>query len=329
MLKPNPTPALPANPMLSAHITPDQLTRIPAIHYPLIVTPKLDGARILVGLGTNLGQVYMRSLKPLVNQPLKEYLVKWAELQEPCLVQEASYIELEIQYGGSFQLTAGYVSSHNLPLQLTQTKLQVFDYQIAEGATNKQATYERRLYLLDTELNCTQQMYITPSIEVTTPEQARTVYSRWVEQGYEGAVIRSATSSYKNGRSTLNEGGFIAVVDYHTAEATLVDMYPVMRSTVASTRNELGYLATNHRQADKQAANQMGSMVLQMEDGRTFKVGTGFSQVQAVHFWRRCPELVGSIVKYKYKELTLDGLPRQPVFLGIRPTADLAHEPTN
>ncbi len=44
-----------------------------------------------------------------------------------------------------------------------------------------------------------------------------------------------------------------------------------------------------------------------------FKVGTGFSDHQREH-----PPAINSIITYKFQELTDDGVPRFPVFVGER-----------
>ncbi len=52
-----------------------------------------------------------------------------------------------------------------------------------------------------------------------------------------------------------------------------------------------------------------------------FKVGTGFSDHQREH-----PPAVGSIITYKFQELTDDGVPRFPVFVGERIDLDAPHD---
>jgi DNA ligase-1 len=53
-----------------------------------------------------------------------------------------------------------------------------------------------------------------------------------------------------------------------------------------------------------------------LPDGRTFKVGSGFSNAE-----RAKPPPIGSIITFKYQELSTGGIPRFPVFVRIRPDA--------
>jgi len=55
----------------------------------------------------------------------------------------------------------------------------------------------------------------------------------------------------------------------------------------------------------------MGALKCVMASGKTFNVGTGFSDKQ-----RRSPPKIGSIITYRFQELTLDGVPRFPSYVG-------------
>jgi len=57
----------------------------------------------------------------------------------------------------------------------------------------------------------------------------------------------------------------------------------------------------------------LGALLVETADGRRFRVGTGFSDGQ-----RRHPPEPGTIITYRYRELTRKGLPRFPSFLRVR-----------
>ena len=58
----------------------------------------------------------------------------------------------------------------------------------------------------------------------------------------------------------------------------------------------------------------LGSLLLEMPDGRRFKLGTGFSDKM-----RRRPPPVGTTVTYKHYGKTSKGIPRFASFLRVRP----------
>ena len=57
----------------------------------------------------------------------------------------------------------------------------------------------------------------------------------------------------------------------------------------------------------------VGAMSCELRSGVTFDVGTGLSDAE-----RKSPPKVGSIIVFHYKELTKDGLPREPTYHGQR-----------
>ncbi len=64
-------------------------------------------------------------------------------------------------------------------------------------------------------------------------------------------------------------------------------------------------------------ANKMGALICTTKEGKTIKVGTGFTDTQ-----RETPPPIGSIIVYKYFEITKDGNPRFPSFHGVREDGD-------
>jgi DNA ligase-1 len=59
--------------------------------------------------------------------------------------------------------------------------------------------------------------------------------------------------------------------------------------------------------------NTMGALKCQLENGKIFKLGGGFNNQE-----RENPPKIGSVVTFKYKEFTKNGMPRFPVFMRVR-----------
>ena len=66
---------------------------------------------------------------------------------------------------------------------------------------------------------------------------------------------------------------------------------------------------------------RLGALLVELEDGTTFSVGTGFSDAE-----REDPPPVGSLITFRYQELSEAGVPRFPSFVGVR--ADTPPSPT-
>jgi DNA ligase-1 len=57
----------------------------------------------------------------------------------------------------------------------------------------------------------------------------------------------------------------------------------------------------------------LGALLVELEDGRRFRLGTGFSDAE-----RADPPAPGSLVSFRYDGLTTHGLPRFARFLRVR-----------
>ena len=111
--------------------------------------------------------------------------------------------------------------------------------------------------------------------------------NRVVEQGGEGLMLRRGGSRYLAGRSD----DLLKLKTYQDAEAVVVAHLPGKGKYI----------------------DMMGSLLVEMPDGRRFRLGTGFSDET-----RRSPPPVGATVTYKYHGKTGTGLPRFASFLRVR-----------
>jgi DNA ligase 1 len=109
--------------------------------------------------------------------------------------------------------------------------------------------------------------------------------------GGEGLMLRQPKSTYEVGRST----SLLKVKTFHDAEGRIVAHVPG---------------AGKHK-------GKLGSVTCELPNGITFNIGTGFSDAE-----RREPPPVGSVVTFRYQELTDDGIPRFPSWVGVRIDAE-------
>ena len=105
--------------------------------------------------------------------------------------------------------------------------------------------------------------------------------------GGEGLMMRKPKSNYEIGRSTT----LLKVKTFHDAEAIVVKLVP------GKGRHK----------------GRMGALSVELEDGTKFSVGTGFSDAE-----RRDPPAIGTIITFRYQELSNAGVPRFPSFVGVR-----------
>lgn len=109
--------------------------------------------------------------------------------------------------------------------------------------------------------------------------------------GGEGLVLRHPTASHRAGRTP----DLLKVKSAHDDEA-MVDA---------------------HIEGKGKHTGRLGALSCHLRSGKQFKIGTGFSDAE-----RLTPPSVGSVVTFRYSELTEGGIPRFPAFLRIRPDVD-------
>jgi len=119
--------------------------------------------------------------------------------------------------------------------------------------------------------------------------------SRLESLGAEGLMLRRAESQYESGRSAT----LLKVKSFHDAEARVL----------------------KHQEGAGRHKGRLGALLVELSDGTTFAVGTGFSDAE-----RGNPPPVGSLITFRYQELSEAGVPRFPTYIGIRP--DAACQPT-
>ena len=109
--------------------------------------------------------------------------------------------------------------------------------------------------------------------------------------GGEGLMLRQAHSPYEYTRSKK----LLKVKTFFDEEAIVV-----------------GY-----KQGQGKNSNKMGHLVCETPDKRVFHIGSGFTDQQREH-----PPKLGTVVTYKYFELSAKLIPRFPIFLGVRHDID-------
>jgi DNA ligase-1 len=105
--------------------------------------------------------------------------------------------------------------------------------------------------------------------------------------GGEGLMLRQAHSPYVAGRSTT----LLKVKRFHDAEARVV----------------------GHEPGKGRHKGRLGALLVEMADGTRFAVGTGFADAE-----RQQPPPMGSLITFRYQELSDAGVPRFPSYVGVR-----------
>ena len=108
-----------------------------------------------------------------------------------------------------------------------------------------------------------------------------------VRAGGEGLMLHRADAAYETGRS-----------------ATLLKLTPWLDAEA---------VVVGHIPGKGKHAGRLGALRMEMSDGRRFSLGSGLSDAL-----RGDPPPLGTLVTYRYRELTPNGMPRFPSYLRVR-----------
>lgn len=186
-----------------------------------------------------------------------------------------------------FSRTISIVRSGAGGAEWREVQFVVFD------APNAKGGFEDRLAHVEKVLKRAEAKYarVLEHVVCEGLEHLREELERVEGLGGEGLMLRQPKSSYEIGRST----SLLKVKTFHDAEGRIVKHVP-------GTGKHKG---------------RLGSVVCELPNGRTFNIGTGFSDAE-----RKSPPPIGSVVTFRYQELTDDGIPRFPSWVGVRIDAE-------
>lgn len=128
---------------------------------------------------------------------------------------------------------------------------------------------------------------VVEQIRILSPEALRQKLNTVVSAGGEGLMLHRADAPYRSGRTE----DLLKLKPYLDQEATVIEHIP----------------------GKGRLTGRMGSLLVETDEGRRFRLGTGFSDEQRLY-----PPPIGSRVSYQYRGHTAKGLPRFASFLRIR-----------
>lgn len=190
---------------------------------------------------------------------------------------------------GKFQRTVSIVRRFDRSDDWKDVRYIVFD------APTLAAPFEERFAALGELLEACRSPYLTlhPQEMCRDVDHLRAELAQVEAQGGEGLMLRQPRSPYQPGRSWT----LLKVKSFYDAEGRVV-------AHLEGTGKHMG---------------RLGALMVEIRDGNRFKVGTGFTDQQ-----RESPPAIGSLITFRYQELTDGGIPRFPSFVGER--TDLAWE---
>lgn len=116
-------------------------------------------------------------------------------------------------------------------------------------------------------------------------------YNSIIELGGEGVMLKNPDSVYQNKRSS----DLLKVKSFHETEATVVGYVPGLGKY----------------------SGLIGALICRLPSGKSFNCGSGLLDSERTHY----SYFAGQTITVKYFEISKDGIPRFPIYKGIRADA--------
>lgn len=293
-------------------LAPTEPININRLTYPVYASPKLDGVRATTQVcdPPNASILLARSLKPIPNNHIRSLLSTMSV-----------GFDGEITTGMDFHESSGNIrradSKHNF-------NYSVFDYyHPTRGYLDRIKEMEDQFDALPNNLK-TIVIPIIP-IKCDSPEELSVLNANWVAEGYEGSIVRTANSPYKQGRATVKENYMFKIKDFLDTEATIIDCYELMHNNNEAKTNKLGRTERSSNKENLVPAGILGGFVLKSElFSEEFRCGSfkNVTHEERKALWENRASLIGKTVKFKFQPHGSVDRPRIPIFLGFRDDFD-------
>lgn len=302
-------------PMLAGK-APEDLSQL---KFPLALSPKLDGIRAIVKDGV----VMSRSLKPIPNRHVQKLFAHLEGYDGELIVGPAADKDCFLK------TTSGVMSRDGEP----NVNYHVFDRHDLTAIT-----WEARFDATYSYENVIR----VPHHLVWRPDDILEYEEAYLGQGYEGVMLRSVISPYKNGRSTTREGWLLKLKRFEDSEALVIGMEEKMHNANEATIGELGQTKRTSHQENLEPMGTMGALIVRdLKTDVVFNIGTGFSDADRLWWWNQIAyhcdmrsiqnnggqfitfSKPSIIVNYTYFATGSKDKPRFPTFKGIRHKEDM------
>jgi DNA ligase-1 len=161
-------------------------------------------------------------------------------------------------------------------------KYMVFDLPTSMAPFTKRYAQLKQLINRDRPI-----LQLVKQFRVTNNQDLMTRLDEVIGSGGEGLMLHRGEALYRSGRSS----DLLKVKRFQDAEATV----------------------TKHHPGKGKFSGMLGSIEVQMPNGKRFRIGSGFSNQE-----RKEPPAIGSTITYKYFDLSKRGIPRFATFLRKR-----------
>jgi len=305
------------------------------LRFPVLAQPKIDGVRAWNPAGTLLG----RSMKQHANRHVRQLFSRplYQGFDGEMIVGTNTERDSDI-----CRRTTSALNSHEGQPQITWW---LFDYLVPEVID---LPYQDRYMAMVDHVDQMHDEFlggnlrVVPSYWVTNMKMLEQFDDQFLDEGYEGTIIRDPNSMFKQGRSTVREGGLLRIKRFIDAEAVVLEVIEgqtngneqqlderglAFRSTHAANMQPNGLLGTMRCRISATVSADVAGTGWSFTAGQEITVSAGaMTHAERKHYFENPAELVGQTIKFKFFPKGVKDKPRFPTFLSIRANSDMGGE---
>jgi DNA ligase-1 len=289
--------------------------------FPLLAQPKIDGVRGINLTGTLTG----RSLKQFGNRYTTSFF------------SHSAFIGLDGELAAGHEcdpalcrMTTSALGTHEgEPFVLWW----LFDYVTAETSRLPYVDRYERLHARVHELLTSDRspcraragrLRVVKSVLVHDLDALNSIDAHWLDEGYEGTIIRNPNTGYKYGRSTVREGGLLRIKRFVEEEAVVNSITEGQSNGNEAKVNALGHTERSTHQANMVPNGMVGSLeCTDVKTGKPITVAAGtMPHDDRIRYFKNPGLLLGQVIKYKTFPKGVKDKPRFPTFQSIRMKED-------
>lgn len=288
------------------------------VKLPVLIQPKIDGVR---ALSLNDQGLTGRSMKQHGNR----YVTR--VYSDPILAGFDGEMAAEKEtHQALCRLTTSALSSHEGEPYLLWW---LFDY--ITSKTIALPYSERFKYMVeqfhrvrDMQHPLAGNLRIMPSITCTNMETLLECDDDFNDRGFEGSCLRDPCGQYKQGYSTIREGGLLRIKRFVDKDAVVLRIIEGERNDNPATIAPSGYTERSTHKENMVPNGMVGAMeCLDIETQKPVTVGAGcMTHDERKHYFQNQHLLIGQTVKYKTFPKGVKDKPRFSPFQSIRAASD-------
>lgn len=263
--------------------------------FPFYVSPKFDGIR-----GFNIeGTLYSRNFKPISSTQCQSLfgdtfteldgeLVEGSATDENCLHRTQSYVRSKDKTG--------------------DMRFFVFDTLAPEVIDLPFKT--RYEYLLSHKKDFIKEIVVVEQKLVSTVEELKLALNEYIEEGYEGGMIRNPSAPYRNGRCTFRDGVIYKYKEFEDDWAEIVRFEEQYTNTNEKFTDELGFTARSDHKENLVPADTLGKIVA-IHKGIEINIAVSrFDHETRKLLWDARDHYTGKHVKFRHFPYGMKNKPR-------------------